>query len=227
MATPEVHERWCTAQLVTYLSGKICDVCGGDADLALVFKKRWWAEVAVTAWARTKSNLRVTLGRSRTTCRPCIAERISRIRAVLESGGRYESCQDDDCDKPVSSRGFCINHRYVYMAAFGPKPRPLAPSGAGTISKDGYRRISAPGHPNADRHGRIFEHRKALADRLGRPLRPGENAHHKNGNRLDNRPENLELWVKCQPSGQRASDLVAWAREIIERYGDEVDHGLA
>lgn len=42
--------------------------------------------------------------------------------------------------------------------------------------------------------------------------------HHKNGNRSDNRPENLELWSKSQPPGQQVEDKVRWAREILERY---------
>lgn len=49
MATPETHARWCAAQLDAYLSDKACDACGGSTDLALVYKKRWWSEVAVTA----------------------------------------------------------------------------------------------------------------------------------------------------------------------------------
>lgn len=226
MASKEKHALWCAGQLATYLDDKTCDVCGSDFDLALVFKKRWWAEVALTSWAQVKSNLRTTLGRTRITCRPCIAARMASIRTVLESGVVYEICQDADCMKPVASRGFCMNHRYVYMRATGVTPRAMATPGTGQVTKDGYRRISAPGHPNANRHGRILEHRKVLADRLGRPLQPGENAHHKNGNRLDNRSENLELWVTSQPSGQRAADLVAWANEILEKYADDVERGL-
>ena len=51
------------------------------------------------------------------------------------------------------------------------------------------------------------EHRMVLARMLGRPLRPGETAHHRNGNRDDNRPENLELWHGPR-AGQRVSEAI-------------------
>jgi hypothetical protein len=35
----------------------------------------------------------------------------------------------------------------------------------------------------------------------------------------DNRPENLELWVRPQPAGIRSADALAWSREIIRLYG--------
>lgn len=82
----------------------------------------------------------------------------------------------------------------------------------------GYVRVKSPNHPRA--HGqRVYEHILVMEDTLGRCLIPGENVHHKNGVKDDNRPENLELWSRHQPTGCRVEDLLAWAREIVALYG--------
>lgn len=226
MATPQQHQNWCTGQLTSYFKDKHCDSCGSSDGLVLVYRKSWWREVSVLAWAQSKSNLTTTLSRSRITCETCIQARISEIKDVLESGIKHESCQDNECSGKSVGRGFCAKHYPIYMRVAGVSPRNIAKRGDGAITPEGYRRVTATGHPNANRYGLILEHRKVMADRLGRPLRKNENVHHKNGDRRDNSSANLELWLKSHPPGQRVSDQVAWAREIIELYGEEVDSGV-
>jgi HNH endonuclease len=79
-----------------------------------------------------------------------------------------------------------------------------------------------PGHPRGGKSGYVFDHILVMERVLGRYLLPQESVHHVNGVRDDNRPENLELWTSPQPVGIRASDALAWAREIVARYGDRI-----
>ena len=79
--------------------------------------------------------------------------------------------------------------------------------------------VRAPGHPRTGQGKYVFEHILVMEGILGRHLHPGESVHHRNGVRDDNRPENLELWTRPQPTGIRVSDAIAWAREILDRYG--------
>jgi hypothetical protein len=70
----------------------------------------------------------------------------------------------------------------------------------------------------------VLQHRIFWELHTGDKLRPFENVHHKNGIRDDNRIENLELWTKPQPIGQRPEDLVSW---VIDHYRELVEARLA
>jgi len=95
-------------------------------------------------------------------------------------------------------------------------------AGEGSISSQGYRRIPMPLHPNVQSNGQILEHVFIMSQHLGRPLYKGETVHHINGDRLDNRIENLELWHRSHPPGQRVEEKIAWCKEFLKQYGYEV-----
>jgi hypothetical protein len=93
-------------------------------------------------------------------------------------------------------------------------------------NQDGYVRYTGfYDHPFANSDGKIFEHIFIMECYLGRKLFPKETVHHKNGNRSDNRIENLELWSTSQPAGQRVVDKVEWAKQILALYEPEVLNG--
>lgn len=110
-----------------------------------------------------------------------------------------KTCRVGGCDRTADARDLCRTH-YARLRATG-SAQEDAPirrfEGNGWLSH-GYWYVNvAP----EERHlsggeRKIAEHRLVMARLLGRPLRPEESVHHRNGNRRDNRAENLELWSR-------------------------------
>jgi hypothetical protein len=66
--------------------------------------------------------------------------------------------------------------------------------GGRSIASNGYVLIRVGvEHPLADVRGYAYEHRLVATQKIGRPLLPGEIIHHINGDKQDNRPDNIEV----------------------------------
>lgn len=129
--------------------------------------------------------------------------------------GRKLVCTVDGCDKKHMALGLCGFH---YHRQYNGVPLDYERPKWGRRVHDGYVLLQVSDRPG----GRAYEHRLVMEAHIGRLLLAHENVHHINGDRSDNRIENLEIWNVSQPPGQRVPDKVAWAIELLELYAPEV-----
>ena len=116
-------------------------------------------------------------------------------RGIVKTAPHKEGCKCNRC-------------LFTNKEMFGPRH----PSWKGGKKKNGQGYISvwiAPDHRFAamrDSNGHVLEHRLVVAESIERPLQKHEYVHHINGDKSDNRLNNLELWARPHPSGARFKD---------------------
>lgn len=163
------------------------------------------------AWHMCKLHQR----RMRQTGRTDLAPRVPWNKSGIEV------CVMDDCNNDHLAKGFCSKHYTAFRTFLDKDRQPKHHKRINPQKEKGYVNLYMPDHPYATMGGFIKEHRYVMEQHLGRLLEPGENVHHKNGDRSDNRIENLELWSVKQPKGQRVEDKVEYAMEILKQYAPE------
>jgi hypothetical protein len=190
-------------------SGKYCSKrCGGLAARGVVKG----APRPVKKCAHCGGDFTLLKTYSRYCSRECLtASRLKRREEHL--GDTPTHCQK--CGGPIALEGRLRGQKYCsHACAFSERAGENHPNwqGGRHLDPDGYVRITTP-------KGRMPEHQVVMEQQLGRELYPHEKVHHKNGIRADNAPDNLELWVKAHPAGQRIEDLLNW---VLAHYDREV-----
>lgn len=101
-------------------------------------------------------------------------------------------------------------------------------NGGTIITKDGYRKIRVgKSHPLADSNGYAYEHALVVVSAIGGLPGVGEVIHHTNGDKTDNRLENLELLTRREHESAHGRLKLSDQQVVAMRNAFSMGCGLA
>lgn len=122
-------------------------------------------------------------------------------------------CKATGCEKNGAFKdGYCEPHARRRWKNQDPNAvlRRTYQSGDEIIDKDGYVLVRLA-EPRTTRAGKrkwwLQKHRLVMESQIGRELMFYEVVHHRDRNKQNNHPDNLELWLLHHPPGARVNDL--------------------
>jgi hypothetical protein len=74
--------------------------------------------------------------------------------------------------------------------------------------------VHVPDHPKANNRGYVLRSRYVMEQLLGRYLLSGEVVHHKDGNKLNDVPENLDLMLKNEHDRKHSNCVTDHSRRL-------------
>ena len=161
-------------------------------------------------------------GRGKDICAAHAGQRMrgTKLKPVVRHRSTKGKCRFPRCGRNIKAQGYCGTHYRQQLNGIGVVPIKEDPSqradwvpvGTTKETVDGYIRVKTAS-------GWVRQHRIVMEEHIGRALSSNELVHHINGRRSDNRIDNLEICTKTHPPGQRVTDKVEFALEILGRYG--------
>lgn len=116
------------------------------------------------------------------------------VRSRIADGETQEVIARDLCLNRTTVQRWCKRFGWETQRT-GPRSGPGHPNWkGGRMLLGGYWQIYSPDHPRVTLAGYVAEHRLVVEKKLGRFLESSEVVHHIDGDRLNNSPENLQVF---------------------------------